>query len=170
MSDEPKPVRVQTPDGLITAKKTVIDPTPQKIAAVTGDKLKRLQSLGADGPQFVATYLPKVSDPDLKDYDRAFRAWQVSDNKQHSKEQVIEVLGGYLGNKCIADFNMEWVIVADEYGTDYAIRGVKVEVMGFPFSTVLKRIEANEYDFLYGVYHSLKQTLESGDYKQRDEE
>ncbi len=40
--------------------------------------------------------------------------------------------------------------------------------MAFPFSTVLKRIENREYDFLHGVYYTIKQTLASGDYKPRD--
>lgn len=93
--------------------------------------------------------------------------WQTSKAPKHSKEQVIEILGGYLGNKCVADFDMEWVTVTDQFGTDYAIRSKSVEVMAFPFSTVLKRIENKEYDFLYGVYHTIKHTLTSGDPKSR---
>ena len=65
---------------------------------------------------------------------------------------------------------MEWVTVTDEYGTDYAVRSKSVEVMAFPFSTVLKRIEDKEHDFLHGVYHTLKQRLESSDNMRRDSE
>jgi hypothetical protein len=42
-----------------------------------------------------------------------------------------------------------------------------VEVMAFPFSTVLKRVEDKEFDFLYGVYHTIKHTLASEDYMPR---
>jgi hypothetical protein len=62
---------------------------------------------------------------------------------------------------------MEWVTVSDEYGTNYAVRGKSAEVMAFPFSSVLKRIENNEHDFMYGVYYAVKGALESGDYKSR---
>lgn len=159
---------IQTPEGSITAHKSTVEPTPQKITVVSGDELKHLQSLAAQGPAFVAAYLPDLREPDLKDYDRAFRAWQVSKSPQHSEEQVVEILGGYLGNKCVADFDMEWVTVTDEFGTDFAVRSRSVELMAFPFSTVLKRIENSEFDFLHGVYHTIKHTLESGDYKSRD--
>jgi len=39
--------------------------------------------------------------------------------------------------------------------------------MAFPFSTVLKRVENKEYDFLYGVYHTVKHTIDSGKSKRR---
>ena len=58
--------------------------------------------------------------------------------------------------------------MSDEYGTDYAVRGKSVEVMAFPFSTVMKRVEDREYDFLYPVYHSIKQGLESDEYMKRE--
>src|SRR6516162_7230883 len=118
MRDASKPITVKTPEGTVTAHETTVDPAPQKIAVVSGDKLARLQSLSTQGPGFVAAYLPDARDPSLKDYDRAFRAWQISKAPKHSKEQVIEILGGYLGNKCIGDFDMEWVTVTDQYGTD----------------------------------------------------
>ena len=168
--DDAKSLTIETPDGNVAANKTTIEPFPQKIAAVTDAKLKRLESLGTEGPEFVAAYLGDVPEPSLKDYDRAFHAWQTSKTRQHSDEQVMEILGGYLGNRCIADFDMEWVTVTDEYGTNYAIRSKNVELMAFPFSTVMKRIEDNEHGFLNGVYYAIKQTLASGEYKGRDKE
>lgn len=62
---------------------------------------------------------------------------------------------------------MEWVTVADEIGTDYAVRSTKVEVISFPFSTVLKRTEDKEYDFVHGVYYTVKEMLTNGEYKVR---
>ena len=167
-SNSPPPVTISTPQGNITAQKSIGEPTPQKIAVVRGDALKRLEALSEQGPGFVRAYLPDVREPDLKDHDLAFRAWQTSKAPQHSNEQVVEILGGYLGNKCVVDLEMEWVTVTDEYGTDYAVRSKSAEVMAFPFSTVMKRIEAKEHDFLHGVYHTLKHTLDSGDYKTRE--
>jgi len=170
MSNGPTPVQINTPDGNVVAHKSTVDPTPQQINAVTGDELKHLESLAAQAPSFAAAYLGDKADPDLKDYDEAFRVWQTSKKPQHSNDQVVEIIGGYLGNKCIADFDMEWVTVTDEFGTDYAVRGKTVDVMSFPFSTVLKRIEKSEHGFLFGVYHATKQMLESGDYRSRETE
>jgi hypothetical protein len=168
--DSTKSITVKTHDGDVAASTTEVDSVPQGIEVLTGDMLSRTQSLGMRGAEFVAAYLPGTTNPDLKDYDRAFRVWQTSKSPQHTSEQVVEILGGYLGNKMIDDFDMEWVTVTDQYGTDYAVRHKKVELMGFPFSTVLKRIEKQEYDFMHGVYYTMKQTLESGEYKEREPE
>ena len=164
---EEKPIVIETPDGAFQAQKRTVDAVPQKITVVTGDKLKRLQSLTSQGSDFVAAYLPNIPNPDLKDYDHAFHAWQIAETPRHTQEQVVESIGGYLGNRLVADFDMEWVLVTDKDGTDYAVRGKSVEVMAFPFSTVLKRIEDNKHDFLVGVYHIVKQMQNSGDYKSR---
>ncbi|MGD9127154.1 MAG: DUF3806 domain-containing protein [Planctomycetia bacterium] len=165
---KPHEIRIDTPDGEVVAQATTVEPTPQTVTIVESDDLSWLQSLGADGPQFVSHYVPNVTEPSLKDYDAAFRAWQQDSSPPYTDQQVIQIIGGYLGNKCIADFDMEWVTVTDEYGTDHAVRSTKVEVMIFPFSTVLKRIEDKKYDFVHGVYYTLKESLKNGGYKARE--
>jgi hypothetical protein len=165
VTNEPHEVRINTPDGEVIAYDTKVEATPQTVAVVDGDDLAWLQSLANEGPRFVSHYVPNVTEPGLKDYDAAFRAWQLDDSAPYSDQQVIKMIGGYLGNKCIADFGMEWVTVTDEYGTDYAVRSTKVEVMSFPFSTVMKRIEDKKYDFVHAVYYTVKEMLTSGEAK-----
>ena len=77
------------------------------------------------------------------------------------------MLGAYLGNNLVEELEMEWVVVTDKYGTDYAVRGKKYEVLSFPFSSVMKRIENNQYDFMAGVYYVVQVMIASGDYKVR---
>lgn len=168
VADEPQGIQIDTPDGKVIVQDTNVEATPQTIALVDGDDLKWLHALDDAGPQFVAHYLPNVTDPGLKDYDAAFRAWQLDESPPYTDHQVIELVGAYLGNKCIADFDMEWVTVTDKYGTDYAVRSTKVEVMSFPFSTVLKRIEDKKYDFVHGVYYTIKEMLANGEYMTRE--
>ncbi|MEM7784199.1 MAG: DUF3806 domain-containing protein [Planctomycetota bacterium] len=129
MTNESHEIKIETPDGEVIAHDTKVEPTPQTINVVAGDNLTWLQSLGGDGPKFVATYLQSVIDPTLKDYDAAFRAWQQDQSSQYDDQQVIQIIGGYLGNKFVTDFDMEWVTVTDEYGTDYAVRSTKVEFL-----------------------------------------
>lgn len=168
MTEEPHEIRIDTPDGEVTAHDTNVEATPQSITVVDGEDLEWLQSLDDASPEFVAHYLPDVTKPSLRDYDTAFRAWQQDEAPAYSDMQVIQLIGGYLGNKLVADFDMEWVMVTDEYGTDYAVRSTKVEVMSFPFSSVVKRIEDNEYNFVHGVYYTIKEMLTNGDYKLRE--
>ena len=77
------------------------------------------------------------------------------------------MLGAFLGNKLVKDFDMEWVVVTDMYGTDFAVRGKKVEVMSFPFSSVAKRIESHQFDFMNGVYFAVKNAVENENVKAR---
>jgi hypothetical protein len=57
---------------------------------------------------------------------------------------------------------MEWVHVTDEYGTDLAVRARKYEVTSFPFSSVAKRIQNKQYDFMVGVYYAVQDAIASG--------
>lgn len=163
MPEEKVPIQIETPEGSVEAHRSTADAAPQKITVVSADELDRFKAYAAQGPRFVASYLQNVDSPSLEDYDQAFRAWQLSDRKLFTAEEVTAILGGVLGEKCVADFDMEWVTVVDEYGEEYAVRSKSVEVMGFPFSTVLKRIETDQWDFMYGVYYAIKDQLESGE-------
>ncbi len=165
--DQPREIKIETSDGEGTAHQTRVNASPQKVNPVEGDDLAMLQSMGSKGPEFVSHYVPGVTEPTLKDYDEAFRSWQFDYTPPYDDQKVVQIIGGYLGNKCIADFDMEWVIVTDEYGTDFAVCSKEVKLMSFPFSTVLKRIEDHEFNFVEGVYYSLKEMLSNGEYKTR---
>ncbi len=158
---------IDTPDGSITTTITTVEPTPQEIKVTNSKDTQAIDAYAAQGNRFVSTYLPRVKNPSLKDYDEAFRLWQIEKKRRYTEQQVIEILGACLGNKLIADFQMEWVVVKDEYGTDFAVRGKKYEIMSFPFSSVAKRIGNNQYDFMVGVYHTVRSSIESGEYKAR---
>lgn len=146
---------------------TMAEPTPQEINLASSKDVKAFDAYASQGVHFVAIYLPTVKNPSLKDFDEAFRLWQSEDKRRFTEQQVIEIFGAYLGNKLITDFQMEWVVVKDEYGTDFAVRSKKYEVMSFPFSSVTKRIENKQHDFMFGFYHAVRSSIESGDYKTR---
>ena len=126
-----------------------------------------IEELASKSKHFVAYYLPGRPNPSLSDFDEAFSLWQQEEERRYTEQEVIELLGAYLGSQLIADFQMEWVTVSDQYGTDYAVRARRYEVMSFPFSSVAKRIERSQYDFMVGVYYAVKQSIESGEYKTR---
>ena len=162
----PKSITIQTPDGAVTADQTQVENFPQQIKKLTGDEVAPLLAQAARANEFLAAYAPTESEPGLKDFDVAFRNWQASQSPAHSQDEVVQILGAYLGKQCVETLSMEWVSVTDEYGTDYAVRGTTQELMAFPFSTVQKRIDDNEHDFLHGVYHTIKHQMESGEMKQ----
>ncbi|MEM7504218.1 MAG: DUF3806 domain-containing protein, partial [Pseudomonadota bacterium] len=158
---------IETPEGSVSATRTTVDHVPQEIQPVSDEVLEMFRDLSELGPEFAKSYVPGSSESGLKLYDQAFSAWQLAESKAHSDQQVVEILGGVLGNRLVDDFDMEWVVVHDEYGVDYAVRGKTIDVMAFPFSTVLKRITNVEHDFMYGVYYTVKDRIASGEYTER---
>lgn len=167
MSSEPQQKTISTPDGEIHTTTTTVDPVPQQIVVVGPEEIKAFNAYASQGIAFVSAYIPGIKNPTLKDFDEAFRLWQKEKKQRYSQQQVTEILGAYLGNILIKDLKMEWVVVTDEYGTDYAVRAKQYEVLSFPFSSVLKRIESNQHDFMVGVYHTIKASINDGEYKRR---
>lgn len=157
----------ETPDGLVTATKKTVPPAPQKISAVGSKELTAFDQASTKALKFVTDYLPGAASPKLADFDKAFYLWQKERNRRYSEQQVIEMIGAYLGNQLVNDFHMEWVVVSDQYGTDYAVRATQKEVMSFPFAAVEKRIQRKEHDFVVGVYQTVKHTLAEYEIKAR---
>lgn len=167
MSESPKSTTLETPSGPVTITTEILDPTPQEVSVASPKQVALINGLASKAKNFVLTYLPGVSNPSLKNLDEAFHLWQWEKKRSYTDQQVIEILGAYLGSQLITDLQMEWVVVTDQYGTDYAVRAKKVEAMSFPFSSVSKRIESKQYDFMVGVYESVKHTIATGDLKSR---
>ncbi|MBS0576511.1 MAG: DUF3806 domain-containing protein [Proteobacteria bacterium] len=158
---------IQTPEGPVTTAKKTVAATPQKIELVGARKRLAFDASARQAREFVQAYLPGISNPSLGDFDKAFGLWQEEKDRRYTERQVIDLLGAYLGNRLAADFQMEWVTVTDRDGADFAVRAKKAEVMAFPFSSVAKRIQANQHDFMVGVYFTVQHTLASGDYRAR---
>lgn len=108
-----------------------------------------------------------VEKPTMQDFDVAFARWQKEGTRRYSEERVVELLGAYLGSRLVADVNMEWVVVNDQYGRDFAVRAKNYEALSFPFAVVAKRIQKNEYDFMVGVYEALRYSIKNGEVKRR---
>ena len=167
MAETPKTTTIQTPAGPVTAKTVTVEPTPQKIETVSAKQRISIDAAAAKANRFVSDYLPGVSNPSLTDFDLAFSLWRAEARRRYTEQQVIDILGAYLGNRLAADFQMEWVLVTDQDGTDYAVRGKRFEVMSFPYASVAKRIENKKHEFMASVYYAIKDTISKGDYKAR---
>jgi hypothetical protein len=147
---------------------TVVEPTPQKIEAASPGELKTFRAYGARAALFVASYVPAARQPTLADADEAFRLWQQDKRKRRASEkEVVEMFGAFLGAKLAADFGLQWVVVTDENGRDYAVRAARHEAMAFPFAAVEKRIENGAHGFMQPIHDAMKELMDGGQAKQR---
>ena len=166
-ADDKKDYPVETPEGTIIAKKSTEDPIEQKFTSLTDEQRDSIKAWELAAHSFVKAYLGDDAEVSLKSCDEAFFAWQREENKRFTDSQVISYLGAYLGQKCVEDLEMEWKIITDEYGSDYAVEYTKGLVHAFPLSSVAKRVEANTHEFMYPVFYAIKQNIKDGDYKRK---
>ena len=173
VADAEETYTVETPAGDFEATRTNVEAIPQEVTALTDDIQSEVDRLAAAGPEFVRIFLPNVSDPSLKHYDEAFRLWQESrgnDPDAVSEALVIDIIGSYLGNKLVSELDMKWVEVTDQYGSDYAVHHAQIDVFAYPFSTVKKRVDKDENDFIFNVYYMVKQAVASGSLERSPEQ
>ena len=155
---------VQTPNGQIEMTVTEVDPIPQEIKELSSEELQSIKSDANRAAYFIASFTNSYQKNDytLKHLDHAFEGWINSGNQSEFNEsEVIKIVGSAFGEYCVKNLNMRWVKVSDKYGTDYAIRSQVKDIMGFPYSSVLKSINAKEHTFMIPVYCSLKQEINS---------
>ena len=158
---EPKEITIETPAGNVKCTTENVKNFIQQVKPLTPEDMAEINAFATRGPEFVAAQFPNLENPGLVDYDKAFCQWQRAVIKGHSPDEVIQILGAVLGNAMVAEYDMEWVVITDEYGTDFAVRGTgEAEVVSFPFSSVYKRIADNKYDFMNGIFYSVKQAFE----------
>lgn len=157
----------KTPEGSVTMTSKTVAPVPQTIVSASPEQLAKFSKLAASAMGFANRYLPKIESPSLKDFDEAFVLWKQDGAGTYTDDQVIDLLGAYLGKRMVDDLDMEWVVVTDEAGTDFAVRGKKQEILAFPFASVAKRIDRREHDFMAGVYRAVEATIANGEFKTR---
>jgi len=61
-------------------------------------------------------------------------------NGSTDRAEAIDVLGTAYGNLLVQN-GFRWIVVEDQYGTDYAVRHDATGVMAFPHSSVAKRLD-----------------------------
>ena len=74
-------------------------------------------------------------------------------------EQALEILGAALGDVVCSALDMHWVVVDDEYGTDFAIQYRDIKVFAFPRDMIVKRVEAEEMINMTEIYNDLLAAL-----------
>lgn len=107
---------------------------------------------------FLAKPLPHWT---LAHLDEAFEAWHhSSDRGRFSPRVVMRITGAAFGNHCNVRLKTRWVAITDALGRDIAIRSPDGRITGFPFSTVQKRINANETGFFERVFALLRESFD----------
>lgn len=155
---------IATPSGSVQVTKESAADVPQRISAPSDAELARIKADSARAREFLSHYAPGAAGS-MADFDKAFKGWRAESPRRYASEDVIAILGAHLGERLVSELDMQWVVVEDQYGRDLGVRSNKVEVISYPFSSVAKRIEREQDDFMEGVYYAVQDAIRNGGYK-----
>ena len=83
--------------------------------------------------------------PALELVEQVYQNWRREPPREReSNRSVLEALAAVIGEHLARVPGLRWVIVKDEYGSDYAIYGTPGELLVYPLVTAFKRFEAGE--------------------------
>jgi hypothetical protein len=74
-------------------------------------------------------------------------------------EASLEVLGAAFGDVVATTLGLNWVVVTDEQGSDFAIKHPEKMVLAFPRDMIIKRVEQGEEINLTELYHGVISAL-----------
>ena len=110
-----------------------------------------------------------VSDGELptpSQLDRCFQAWVAEpiETRVHAND-VVNAFGAVLGAHLCAPLGLHWILVSDEYGTEFAVNGDPGDILLFPINATAKRLDRGETsffeEFIDGVVSQVRQIRES---------
>ena len=154
---------LDTPEGPLELRVEQVEPTPQQVVTLTPRQERQVKASAQGLESLLSRYGGSAGSTswDLEALDFCFRRWLEDPEPDRPGDQrVIEVLGSAFGEYLVQHLDMNWVLVTDEYGTDFAVRGSLTDTMTFPYSVVSKRVEAREHTFFVPVYRAIEDTLE----------
>ena len=86
--------------------------------------------------------------PTPQQLDKCFQAWAAEpiETRIHAND-VVNAFGAVLGAHLCGRLGLHWILVTDEYGTDFAVHGDPGDVLIFPIDATAKRLERGETYF-----------------------
>jgi hypothetical protein len=96
--------------------------------------------------------------------DEVFEQWMTDTSKtKKDADFVTNSCGAAFGQYLVDNYNMKWIIVKDDYGTDYAVIHKKWNIIAYPPSSVRKGIEQDKRNFFSSIELTVKQQIKDGD-------
>jgi hypothetical protein len=87
-----------------------------------------------------------------EELDVVFSRWVHEEGEKEADDLVADALGAAFGQHFVEQHGFRWVVLTDQYGTDYAVRHSIGESTAFPKASVQKRIEDKCPEFFQNVY------------------
>lgn len=138
-------------DRQVEAFATTAEPTPQSVEPFGPEQdLWLSESLGL--ARALGVKYASGGDLTPEELDVVFSRWMHDEDEKESDDTVANALGAAFGDYLVEQHGFRWVLVTDEYGTEYAVRHNLGQTMAFPRASVQKRIEDKCPELFQDVY------------------
>lgn len=161
LNDEDYEHHSKVVDGkTIYYKSSVSEMTKQEFANLSQNEcefifqnLLRAEDLLADhnGGQNFKSFTAEMLDKIIDLWNDDITQFECTEN------EFINSVGAAFGHFLNKMIGSEWILLTDEYGTDYSCQIDEINLRAFPFSSVLKAIEQKRESSLDMIYLMLKQ-------------
>ncbi|MBN1919266.1 MAG: DUF3806 domain-containing protein [Verrucomicrobia bacterium] len=135
------------------------DPTPQSVRSFDMAEEQWLET-GLNQARALGLRYGTGGELTPEELDRVFSRWMAEHEGKESGDLVASALGAAFGAFFVEQHRFRWMVVTDEYGTDYAVQHALGQTMAFPCSSVRKRIERGEPEFFQDIYLMILDQLE----------
>jgi len=118
--------------------------TPQKIVSLNDNQKQFVKYCLLSADSIIRDHLSNknIAKFTTASLDEIIDKWNEDSLQFHcTKEHFVNCIGVAFGDYLIRTYNMEWKIVTDEYGSDYATTIKKINLTNFPLNSVLKAVE-----------------------------
>jgi hypothetical protein len=141
-----------SPSGVEVTETSDAGEFPQNIEPLNESQLSLINGWAEDVEPFLARY-------NERSLDAAYQAWTESLDEEPTRDEVISLMGAYLGNHLVSDHDMEWVMIRDQYGEARGVRHRSLQILVFPFDTIIKRIGTGEFGFIEAVCNTVADAI-----------
>lgn len=136
----------------------------QQISQLTENERRWIADQLEGAATFVAAFCDGDESFSLSNLDRAFAAFlAINETDNKVVKGAINCIGITFGQLLVDRGALNWVIVADEHGTDLAVHGLpgKGDFLVFPANFVAKRWERRETNFLEALFPQMVEQIEN---------
>jgi hypothetical protein len=100
---------------------------------------------------------------DPEELDRIFYRWHLESDDREEGEIVANALGSAFGDYLVGRFGFRWVVVADEFGIEFAVQHQLGDTMAFPRASVQKRLDEPDPDVFKNLNAAIAYRLQEAE-------
>jgi hypothetical protein len=144
----------KTIEGMVTTT----DPLPEQLRPFESEELNWLRANLASAAQLSIKY-GSGGELTPEGMDGVFSRWMFDEEEKEDDVTVANALGAAFGEYFVEHLGFRWIVLTNQFGTDYAVRHHLGETTAYPRASVQKRIDTRETSFFHSIYLMLVQRL-----------